>query len=119
MNKPTLLLLVGAALVGTVGMASADDNDSGTRRTNGLAKAVAVRNRRLLVSHRFEVTPLFESSIDAEYQHTVGGGLKLEYHIGDMLSIGVLGVGSTSLHTRAKWCRPVRGSTWAWARKSP
>ena len=99
MNKPTLLLLVGAALVGTVGTASADDGDGGTRRTNGLAKAVAVRNRRLLVSHRFEVTPLFESSIDAEYQHTVGGGLKLEYHISDMFSIGVLGVGSTSLHT--------------------
>jgi outer membrane beta-barrel protein len=98
-TKPTLLLLVGAALVGTVGTASADDGDGGTRRTNGLAKAVAVRNRRLLVSHRFEVTPLFESSIDAEYQHTVGGGLKLEYHISDMFSIGVLGVGSTSLHT--------------------
>ncbi|MEO8840906.1 MAG: outer membrane beta-barrel domain-containing protein [Kofleriaceae bacterium] len=45
------------------------------------------------------MTPLFESSIDADYQHTVGGGLKLEYHLGDMFSIGVVGVGSTSLHT--------------------
>jgi outer membrane beta-barrel protein len=96
MNKPTLLLLVGAAFVGAIGTAYADD---GTRRSNGLAKDVAVRHRRLLVAHRFEVTPLFESSIDAEYQHTVGGGLKLEYHLGDMFSIGVLGVASTSLHT--------------------
>jgi outer membrane beta-barrel protein len=94
--KPTHLLLVGAALVGAIGTAHADE---GTRRSNGLAKDVAVRHRRLLVAHRFEVTPLFESSIDAEYQHTVGGGLKLEYHFGDMFSIGVLGVGSTSLHT--------------------
>lgn len=96
MNKPTQLLLVGAALIGAIGTAQADE---GTRRTNGLAKDVAVRHRRLLVAHRFEVTPLFESSIDAEYQHTVGGGLKLEYHLGDMFSIGVVGVGSTSLHT--------------------
>ncbi|MEO8550742.1 MAG: outer membrane beta-barrel domain-containing protein [Kofleriaceae bacterium] len=98
MTKPTLLLMVGAALVGATTQAFADDV-SATRRTNGLAKDVAVRHRRLLVKNRFEVTPLFESSIDADYQHTVGGGLKLEYHIGDMLSIGVIGVGSTSLHT--------------------
>ena len=94
MNKPTMFLLVGAAFVGSIGMAHADG-----RRQNGLAKDVAVRHRKLLVKNRFEVTPLFESSIDADYQHTVGGGLKLEYHIGDMFSIGVLGVGSTSLHT--------------------
>jgi outer membrane beta-barrel protein len=98
MTKPTLLLMVGAALVGATTQALADDT-GGTRRTNGLAKDVAVRHRRLLVKNRFEVTPLFESSIDADYQHTIGGGLKLEYHLGDMLSIGVIGVGSTSLHT--------------------
>ena len=96
MKTKTQFLLVGAALLGAIGTAQADD---GTRRQNGLAKDVAVRHRRLLVSHRFEVTPLFESSIDADFQHTVGGGLKLEYHFGDMFSIGVLGVGSTSLHT--------------------
>ena len=37
-------------------------------------------------------TPLFESTINADFQHIVGGGLKLEYHLGDMLSIGVIGV---------------------------
>jgi len=68
-------------------------------RLNDLEKQAAVRHRRLLVKNRVEVTPLFESSIDADYMHTIGGGLKLEYHISDMLSIGAVGVGSTSLHT--------------------
>jgi outer membrane beta-barrel protein len=97
-------MFVGAALVGAIGTdALADPTSSasqtGGRRQNDLAQQVAVRHRRLLVKNRFEVTPLFESSIDADYQHTVGGGLKLEYHLGDMFSIGVIGVGSTSLHT--------------------
>lgn len=69
------------------------------RRTNDLEKQVAVRHRRLLVKNRFEVTPLFESSIDADFQHILGGGLKLEYHLSDMLSIGVVGVASTALKT--------------------
>jgi outer membrane beta-barrel protein len=69
------------------------------KRLNGLDDDEPVRHRRLLVKHRFEVTPLFESSIDAAYMHTVGGGLKLEYHLSDMFSIGVIGVASTSIHT--------------------
>jgi len=93
-----MFLLVGAALISTLGASESNAYAEG-RRQNSLAKDVAVRHRRLLVKNRFEVTPLFESSIDADFQHTVGGGLKLEYHLGDMLSIGVLGVGSTSLHT--------------------
>ncbi|HEY0253323.1 MAG TPA: hypothetical protein VGC41_17435, partial [Kofleriaceae bacterium] len=86
--------MVGA-FVGALGTVA----DAEPRRHNDLAEQVAVRHRRLLVKHRFEVTPLFESSIDADFQHTIGGGLKLEYHLSDMFSIGVLGVGSTSLHT--------------------
>jgi len=102
--KPTLLMFVGAALVGALGTdaladSTASTSQTGGRRQNDLAQQVAVRHRRLLVKNRFEVTPLFESSIGADYQHTVGGGLKLEYHLGDMFSIGVIGVGSTSLHT--------------------
>jgi outer membrane beta-barrel protein len=98
MNKPTMFLLVGAALISSWGAVESNAFADG-RRQNDLAKQVAVRHRRLLVKNRFEVTPLFESSIDADFQHTVGGGLKLEYHLGDMFSIGVLGVGSASLHT--------------------
>jgi outer membrane beta-barrel protein len=94
MNK----LLLGTALV-TAAVASMNEARADGRRLNDLEKQVAVRHRRLLVKNRFEVTPLFESSIDADYMHTVGGGLKLEYHISDMLSIGAVGVGSTSIHT--------------------
>jgi outer membrane beta-barrel protein len=70
------------------------------RRQSGLAADVAVRHRRLLVKNRFELAPLFESTINADFRHIVGGGVKLEYHLGDMLSIGVIGVASTSLDTK-------------------
>ncbi len=59
----------------------------------------AVRHRKLLVKNRFELTPLFESSVNADFRHVVGGGLKLEYHLSDMFSIGALGVFSTSIDT--------------------
>ena len=90
-------LLLGIA-VATVAFASLPTAHA-QRRTNDLSKQVAVRHRRLLVKNRLEFTPLFESSIDADYMHTVGGGVKLEYHISDMLSIGAVGVYSTSIHT--------------------
>lgn len=69
------------------------------RRLNSLGKDVAVRHRRLLVKNRFEVTPLFESTINADFRHIIGGGLKLEYHFSDMISVGVVGVGATALDT--------------------
>jgi outer membrane beta-barrel protein len=53
----------------------------------------------LLVAQRLEVTPLFESTVNADFRHFVGAGLKLEYHLGDMLSFGVIGVASTSIDT--------------------
>jgi len=92
-----LAALLGLSLAGTAGADPA--SVSGGRRLNSLHSDVAVRHRRLLVKHRFEATPLFESTINADFQHTVGGGLKLEYHLSDMLSIGVIGVYGTSLHT--------------------
>jgi outer membrane beta-barrel protein len=93
MKKLSQYLVTLAILHVAVGTASAQV------RLNSLDKEPPVRARRLLVAHRFEITPLFESSIDADFQHTVGGGLKLEYHLGDQFSIGVIGVASTSLHT--------------------
>jgi len=97
--------LLGLSLVGT---ASADDKNPtgdskvttpGGRRLNSLHNDYAVRHRRLLLRNRFEFTPLFESTINADFQHTIGGGVKLEYHMSDMLSIGVIGVYGTSIHT--------------------
>jgi len=86
--------LVGATLVALASSAHAD------RRYNSLKDDPAVRHRKLLVKGRFEVAPLFESTINGEFQHIIGGGLKLEYHFTDMLSFGGLVVGSTALKTK-------------------
>ena len=88
------LLVLGAALVTSVETADAE------RRTNDLAGQVAVRHRRLLVKNRFEFSPLFESTINADFRHIIGGGAKLEYHFSDMLSFGVVGVASTAINTK-------------------
>ena len=87
-------------LASLIGVASLMSSAYAERRTNGLAKDVAVRHRRLLVKQRFEATPLFESTINAEFQHIVGGGLKLEYHLSDMLSIGGIGVFAKNINTK-------------------
>jgi len=90
-------MLAGAALAaliaGAPSLAAAD-------RKNPLDDQPAVRHRLLLVAKRLEATPLFESTINADFRHTVGGGLKLEYHINDMISIGAIGVFSTSIDTK-------------------
>jgi len=105
------ILLAALLSVATVNVASADEATGGAgaksaasastgRRLNSLHTDKAVRHRRLLVSGRFEASPLFESTINPEFQHIVGGGLKLEYHLSDMLSIGGVGVGSTQFNTK-------------------
>lgn len=97
MNKTILSAVALAALATPI---ISDIHDAyAERRTSGLADDVAVRHRRLLVKGRFEFAPLFESTINADFRHIIGGGAKLEYHLGDMLSIGVIGVGSTALDT--------------------
>jgi outer membrane beta-barrel protein len=53
-----------------------------------LADQPEVRHRIELRASRFEITPTFEASISAYFKHTIAGGLKLEYHINDYLSIG-------------------------------
>jgi outer membrane beta-barrel protein len=94
-TKHTIIAaLAGLLTVGVVGDAAAE------RRTNDLAKDVAVRHRRLLVKNRLEFAPLFESTINADFNHIVGGGAKIEYHLSDMLSIGGVGVYSVALQTK-------------------
>jgi len=92
-SVPTVVAALATLL--TVGGAAHAD-----RRTNTLESDVAVRHRRLLVKQRFELAPLFESTINADYRHILGGGAKLEYHFGDMFSVGLVGVASTSLDTK-------------------
>jgi outer membrane beta-barrel protein len=69
-------------------------------RREALADQPAVRHRLLLVAKRLEATPMFESTINADFRHFVGGGLKLEYHVNDMLSFGGIGVFSAALDTK-------------------
>src|SRR5689334_3659635 len=98
MLKHTIILV---ALCGTAAAQPAPEptSQTGGRRLSTLKDDVAVRHRRLLVKQRFEVTPLFESTINADFRHIIGGGLKLEYHFSDMISIGGVGIYSTSIDT--------------------
>ncbi len=96
MTKPTLLAT--AALLAVTALPAADALADG-RRQSSLKDDVAVRHRRLLVKQRFEFAPLFESTINADFRHIVGGGAKLEYHFTDMVSFGAIGVGATALDT--------------------
>lgn len=92
MKNHTVLIVVGLLAVSSAAYAD--------RRQNDLANDVAVRHRRLLVKKRFEFAPLFESTINADFRHIVGGGAKIEYHLTDKLSIGVIGVFSTAIDTK-------------------
>jgi outer membrane beta-barrel protein len=92
MKNQTLLL----AMVGVLSVAVPAKAEP---RQNSLASDVAVRHRRLLVKRRFEVTPLFESTVNADFRHIIGGGLKIEYHLSDMWSVGAVGVYSTAINT--------------------
>lgn len=87
-------------LLAVVGLLALSSEAYAETRKNDLASAVAVRRRRLLVKQRFEVAPLFESTINADFRHIIGGGAKLEYHLTDKWSIGVVGVASTALDTK-------------------
>jgi outer membrane beta-barrel protein len=92
MHRHVITATILGALLVTGGNASAD-------RTNPLEGQPAVRHRLLLVKQRFEVAPAFESSVNADFKHTLSGGLKLEYHLSDMLSLGVVGFYGGGLNT--------------------
>jgi outer membrane beta-barrel protein len=59
-------------------------------RKSPLTGQPAVRHKEELRKGRFEVAPTFEGSVAADYQHTLSGGLKAEYHLSDTLAIGGL-----------------------------
>lgn len=74
--------------------AAEDDNPA-----KALASQPAVRHRLLLVKGRFELSPAFEATINADYKHTFGAGLKAEYHLTDMFSFGLIGIYGASSNT--------------------
>ncbi|MDB4963796.1 MAG: hypothetical protein JWP01_3795 [Myxococcales bacterium] len=99
MKKHTFLVVAALLAAEAANFGAGIPEAHADRRQNSLANDVAVRHRRLLVRGRFELAPLFESTINADFRHIIGGGAKLEYHLGDMLSFGVVGVFGTALNT--------------------
>jgi outer membrane beta-barrel protein len=96
-RQPTSRFLTAAGLLVALSLAAAPA--SADERKSPLEGQPAVRHRKLLVKHRLELTPAFESSVNADYRHTLSGGVKAEYHISDMWSIGAVGLFGTSFNT--------------------
>ena len=97
-RKYTVASLV-AALAAALFVTSLPADAVAQKRKSVLEGQPAVRERKLLVKKRFEVTPLFESSMNADFKHTLSFGLKAEYHLSDMFSIGGLGAYGIALNT--------------------
>lgn len=89
---PTLVLMASAP-------ALAQEEEESENVATSLEKQPAVRHRLLLVKGRFELTPAFETNVNAEYKYTLSGGLRAEYHLSDMLSFGAVGFFGTSVNT--------------------
>ena len=94
----TLRITIGMIALGTL-VSPSSGVAGNVRRTNVLDGQPAVRHRVLLVRGRFELTPTFDASINSDFRHTLSGGLKLAYHLSDMLSVGAIGMWGTSINT--------------------
>lgn len=97
MKRYPLVLLT--LILATPASALAQDEDDGRNVATSLAEQPAVRHRLLLVKGRFELTPAFEANVNADYKYTLSGGLRAEYHLSDMLSVGGIGFYGASLNT--------------------
>jgi outer membrane beta-barrel protein len=100
MNRYSSLLfsLVAFGMSGTLFTtpAMADDDTSAGK---SLRDQPAVRHRLLLLNGRFELSPTFEATINADFRQTLSGGLKAEYHLSDMFSVGGVGFYGQSVNT--------------------
>ncbi len=74
-------------------------SDVRAERKGVLDDVPAVRHRLLLVKKRFELGITTESTINSDFRHTLGAGLKLDYHMSDLFSFGVVGIFGTSINT--------------------
>jgi outer membrane beta-barrel protein len=93
------LVLLALILATPVSALAQEDDDGGRNVATSLAEQPAVRHRLLLVKGRFELTPAFEANVNADYKYTMSGGLRAEYHLSDMLSVGGIGFYGASLKT--------------------
>jgi outer membrane beta-barrel protein len=99
MRMTTKPIRLGAVLAGAVLLAALAPTARAERKRNQLDGQPAVRHRLLLVKKRFEIAPAFEASVNADFKHTFSGGLKLEYHLSDMFSLGVVGLYGVGVDT--------------------
>src|SRR5262245_57796558 len=83
-RKALAALTAGAAAAAAFLVAPADAD----ARKSPLEGQPAVRHKFEFRDKRFELAPTFEASVGAEYQHTLSGGVKLEFHLTDSLSVG-------------------------------
>jgi len=92
-------VLAAAAVAATLGAAPGVSRADEGARKSVLDGQPAVRHRILLINKRFELSPTFETTINADFRHTFAGGLKAEFHMSDMFSIGGAGFFGTSVNT--------------------
>lgn len=90
------LVAIGIAGALCASPAMAEDDESAS---TSLQEQPAVRHRLLLVKNRLEIAPTFEATINADFKQTLSGGIKAEYHLSDMLSIGGVGFFGSSVNT--------------------
>jgi outer membrane beta-barrel protein len=93
------IVLLTLILATPVSALAQEDDDDGRNVATSLAEQPAVRHRLLLVKGRFELTPAFEAIVNADYKYTLSGGLRAEYHLSDMLSVGGIGFYGVSVNT--------------------
>lgn len=99
MKRYPLVLLALVLATPVSALAQDEDADAGRNVATSLAEQPAVRHRLLLVKGRFELTPAFEANVNADYKYTLSGGLRAEYHLSDMLSVGAIGFYGASVNT--------------------
>ncbi len=93
------LAILGLGALLAAGIAAVQPADAHAERKGVLDDVPAVRHRLLLVKKRFEVGLASESTINSDFRHTLGAGLKLEFHASDLLSFGAVGIFGTSINT--------------------
>jgi outer membrane beta-barrel protein len=93
MRRTSTLSLGFLVLLGALAPAAHAD------KASPLKGAPALRHRLELRKGRFEITPQFMMSMNQDFRHFIGGGVKLTYHINDWIGIGLQAAGGGGIDT--------------------
>jgi outer membrane beta-barrel protein len=83
-------------------LASVLPGRAGADRRNPLEGQPSIRHRLELRAERFEIEPFVGFTLLQDFNNTVMGGAKLQYHLFDWLAIGAVFGGGTSIGTGLK-----------------